>query len=173
REGAVIGTGSPRRGCQLRSLRPDFVVRDLRGNVETRLARLRIDGYDGIVLARAGLVRLGIAVPGQDLDPDQMLPAPGQGAMAIETRADDLDLQGILAPHHHAATAAAVTAERAFLSGLGGGCQAPIAALGEVREGRLTLRGLVASPDGGTILRERHVGAADAPGEVGETLASA
>jgi hydroxymethylbilane synthase len=173
RRSAVVGTGSPRRACQLRKLRPDCVIRDLRGNVETRLSKLDRGGYDAIVLARAGLNRLGIDVVGQDFDPDQMLPAPGQGAMAIETRADDHELQEILTAQHDPASAAAVTAERAFLAGLGGGCQAPIAALGEVREGRLSLSGLVAGPDGKTILRERREGDVSAPEVVGHSLARA
>src|SRR6185369_14549256 len=125
---------------------------DLRGNVDTRLARLTRGDYDAILLARAGLSRLGIEAEGSVLGFDEMLPAPGQGAMAIEIRDGDREIEDLLVPHHHAPTAAAITAERAFLRGLGGGCQAPIAAVGEVDGARLLLRGLVAGPDGHPLL---------------------
>jgi hydroxymethylbilane synthase len=156
--GAVVGTGSPRRACQVRALRSDLEIRDLRGNVDTRLAKLKRGDYDAILLARAGLIRLGIDLEGTVLGFDEMLPAPGQGAMAIEIRAGDGELEELLRPHHHAPTAAAITAERAFLRGLGGGCQAPIAAVGEVDGSRLSLRGLVAGPDGRPLLKARREG---------------
>jgi len=156
--GAVVGTGSPRRSIQLRALRPDLKVADLRGNVDTRLARLRRGDYDAILLAGAGLRRLGIRVEGAVLDFEQMIPAVGQGAMAIEIRSDDRELEELLEPHHHAPTAAAVAAERALLRGLGGGCQAPIAAVAEVDGPRLLLRGLVAGPGGEPLLKERREG---------------
>jgi len=163
RRGAVVGTGSPRRACQIRALRHDLITADLRGNVETRLAKLDRGDYDAILLASAGLRRLGIEYEGTVLDFDQMIPAVGQGAMAIEIRAADRDLQEVVRPLHHAPTAAAVAAERALLRGLGGGCQAPIAAVGEVAGGRLRLRGLVAGPGGEPLLKERREGgAADA-----------
>ena len=158
RPGAVVGTGSPRRACQIRAHRTDVTIRDLRGNVDTRLARLRAGDYDAILLASAGLRRLGIEFEGTRLDFDLMLPAVGQGAMAIETRVEDRDLRQWLRPFHHEATAIAVGAERALLRGLGGGCQAPIAALGEVQGGRLRLRALVAGPDGLPLLRDRREG---------------
>jgi hydroxymethylbilane synthase len=165
RRGATVGTGSPRRACQIRALRPDLITADLRGNVETRLAKWERGDFDAILLASAGLRRLGIEVEGSLLEFDQMIPAPGQGAMAIEVRAGDHELREILRPLHHAATAAAVTAERAFLRGLGGGCLAPIAAVGEVAGERLRLRGLVAGPGGEPLLKERSDGAvADAEG---------
>jgi hydroxymethylbilane synthase len=153
--GAVVGTGSPRRSCQMRALRPDVTIRDLRGNVDTRLAKLHRGDYDAILLARAGLRRLALEFEGTVLDCDQMIPAVGQGAMAIEIRAGDRELAEILGPHNHEPTAIAVSAERALLRGLGGGCQAPIAAFAEVSAGRLSLRALVAGPDGHPLLKER------------------
>jgi hydroxymethylbilane synthase len=173
RRGAVIGTGSPRRACQIRALRPDLETRDLRGNVDTRLARLTRGDYDAILLARAGLSRLGIEAEGSVLGFDEMLPAPGQGAMAIEIRDGDREIEDLLVPHHHAPTAAAITAERAFLRGLGGGCQAPIAAVGEVDGARLLLRGLVAGPDGHPLLNDRREGEVAAAESLGLALADA
>jgi hydroxymethylbilane synthase len=173
RRGAVVGTGSPRRSCQMRALRPDVVTKDLRGNVDTRLAKLRSGSYDAILLARAGLNRLGIDIEGTILDYDQMIPAVGQGAMAIEIRADDRDLAEVLRPHHHPPTAAAVLAERALLRGLGGGCQAPIAAIGQVTDGRLSLRGLVAGAGGDPLLKERREGDARDAEEIGLDMARA
>lgn len=173
REGAVVGTGSPRRACQIRALRSDLEIRELRGNVDTRLARLQRGDYDAIILARAGLSRLGIDVEGTLLNYDQMVPAAGQGAMAIEIRADDRKLEDLLAPHHHAATAAAVAAERALLRGLGGGCQAPIAAVGEVDGPVLVLRGLVAGPGGLPLLKERLEGTVAGAEALGLALAEA
>jgi len=158
RPGAVVGTGSPRRSCQMRALRPDVTIKDLRGNLETRLRRLRTGDYDAILLASAGLRRLALEVEGTVLDYDQMIPAVGQGALAIEIRADDRDLAEILRPYDHAPTAIAVAAERALLRGLGGGCQAPIAAFGEVAGERLSLRALVAGPGGEPLLKERREG---------------
>ena len=171
REGAVVGTGSPRRACQIHALRPDLTIRDLRGNVETRLGRLARGDYDAIVLALAGVRRLGVAVEGAILEFDTMLPAVGQGALAIEVRADDGASASAVAPLHHPETAAAVAAERALLRGLGGGCQAPIAALGEIVAGRVRLRGLVGSPDGSRVLRDRAEGPIDDPEGVGAALA--
>jgi hydroxymethylbilane synthase len=173
RQGAVVGTGSPRRSCQMRALRPDVVTKDLRGNVDTRLAKLRSGAYDAILLARAGLNRLGIEFEGTVLELDQMIPAVGQGAMAIEIRADDRDLARLLRPHHHPPTAAAVLAERALLRGLGGGCQAPIAAIGQVTDGRLSLRGLVAGVAGDPLLRERREGDVEDAEEIGLEMARA
>ncbi|MBI4169897.1 MAG: hydroxymethylbilane synthase [Acidobacteria bacterium] len=171
--GAVIGTGSPRRSCQMLALRPDLQVRDLRGNVDTRIARLGRGDYDAILLAVAGVRRLGIRVEGTVLDFDQMVPAVGQGAMAVETRARDEDLIAFFASLQHAATAAAVSAERAFLRALGGGCQAPIAAIGEIRGGRLRLRGVVADVAGSRLLREAREGPAGDSEGIGAALAQA
>jgi hydroxymethylbilane synthase len=149
--GATIGTGSARRAAQLRALRPDCIIADLRGNVDTRL-RKALDPagpYDAIVLALAGLRRLRRSgVVTEILPYSVMLPAPGQGALGLEIRADDVRLRELLAPLDDPATHAAVTAERAFLAALGGGCQAPIAAFGRVRANQLHLTGLLGQPDG-------------------------
>ncbi len=170
--GAVIGTGSPRRACQIRARRADLQIRDLRGNVDTRLKKLERDEYAAIVLACAGVRRLGLAVAGTPFEFDCMLPAVGQGALAIETRADDGALPPILAPLHHDATARAVRAERAFLSGLGGGCQAPVGSIGVIEGGRLVLRGLVGDPDSGRIMRDRLEGPTVDPERLGAELAN-
>jgi hydroxymethylbilane synthase len=173
RHGAAVGTGSPRRACQIRALRADLEIRDLRGNVDTRIEKLRRGDYDAIVLALAGLRRLGLAVDGTVLDLDQMLPAVGQGAMAVEIRSADQELAAILAPLHDDATARAVRAERALLRGLGGGCQAPIAAVGTLRGDRLELRAMVGDPQGRLLLRDRLEGPAADPEAAGERLARA
>lgn len=157
RRGACVGTGSVRRAAQLLGTRPDLCTRDLRGNVETRLRKLRDPelGYDAIVMAEAAIERLQLrgsrlleglhAVP---LATGVMLPAPGQGALAVQCR-DETNSVELFAPIDHPPTAAAVAAERAFLEGLGGGCSAPVAALGEVdTDGTLRLTGRVCAPDG-------------------------
>jgi hydroxymethylbilane synthase len=156
--GSVVGTGSPRRACQILNLRPDLAVRDLRGNVDTRIAKWQRGEYDAIVLAWAGIRRLGLPVEGRPIELDVMLPAVGQGALAIETRADDAGVREVLAPLHHQPTAAAVAAERAFLRALGGGCQAPIAAVALPEGDRMVLRGLVGEPSGRHLLRGRAEG---------------
>ncbi len=147
----TIGTSSTRRAAQIRLARPDARILPLRGNVDTRIRKaLDPQGpYDAIVLARAGVVRLGREeVITQVLPFEVMLPAPGQGALAVQCRADDERVLALLAPLHDPETAAEVTAERAFLQALGGGCALPVAALGRVREGRLTLTALYVAPDG-------------------------
>jgi len=159
---AVIGTSSPRRAAQLAAARDDLRPVPIRGNVETRLGRLASGEYDGLLLAVAGLDRLGIAVPEPARLPfDLMLPAPAQGALAIQVRADDESLLGRLAGIDHAPTRIAVDAERALLQRLGGGCLAPLGAYGEVAGGNLRLR---AAFDGGG-----HVARAEATGPVGDT----
>ena len=167
--GSIVGTGSPRRACQILNLRPDLAVRDLRGNVDTRVAKWQRGDYDAIILACAGVRRLELPVGGAPLDLDAMLPAVGQGALAIETRADDADAREVLAPTHHAGTAAAVAAERAFLRRLGGGCQAPIAAYARLEDGALRLRGLVAEPSGRRMVR----GSASGPPGEAESIGAA
>lgn len=169
--GAVVGTGSPRRACQIRALRGDLRLKDLRGNVDTRLARLARGDYDAIVLALAGVRRIGAQAEGTVLEFEQMLPAVGQGALAIETRSGEAPAPAALRSLHDPETAAAVAAERAFLRGLGGGCQAPIAAVALVRGATMTLRGLVGEPEGGRLLRERLEGPAAAPEDLGRRLA--
>ena len=169
--GAVVGTGSPRRACQIRALRPDVVTRELRGNIDTRIRKLEQAEYDAIILATAGVRRLGFTVRGVPFEFDQMLPAVGQGALGIETRADDTVPASLLERIQHRPTAIAVAAERSFLRGLGGGCQAPIASIGLVEGERLTLRGLVGDPVSGVTLRDRVEGTANDPAGLGVSLA--
>ncbi|MBI3457872.1 MAG: hydroxymethylbilane synthase [Candidatus Rokubacteria bacterium] len=170
--GARIGTGSLRRRVQLLARRPDLTVEAIRGNVETRLRKLREGPYDAVVLAAAGLRRLGLdpsnAVP---LGPDEMLPAVGQGTLAVETRADDAEAQGLVAAVDHAETRAAATAERAFLAAIGGACTTPLAAHGRLEDGMLRLDAFVATPDGVRILRDGASGAATRPEELGRRVA--
>lgn len=151
---AIVGTSSLRREAQLRARYPKLRIEPLRGNVNTRLSRLDEDRYDAIILAAAGLKRLGLGARIRALlDPDECLPAPGQGALAIECRADRADLAAALAPLADGGTMLATTAERAFSRALGGSCQTPLAAFAEWEEGRLWLRGLLASRDGRDVLR--------------------
>ena len=159
--GSVVGTSSLRRECQLRARRPDLQVRFLRGNVNTRLRKLDDGEYDAVILASAGLIRLGFAARiRQRIDVTDSLPAGGQGAVGIELRADDAQAATLLAPLHHAATAQRVSAERAMNRRLQGGCQVPIACYADfTADGRLWLRGLVGSPDGSTVLRAEATGA--------------
>jgi len=153
--GAVIGTGSVRRQAQILALRPDLIARDIRGNLGTRLGKLDTDGYDAIILACAGLNRLGL----QDrismrLEYAAMLPAPGQGALALEVRHGDERVTSLIAGLNDPVTAAAVLAERAFLRRLGGGCNSPIAVHARMANAGMVIQGLVAAPDGTTVLRE-------------------
>jgi len=152
-EGAVIGTGSLRRRAQLLHFRRDLQMKDIRGNVDTRLQKLRQGGFHALVLAEAGLRRLNFAGQITQILPlGIMLPAVGQGALGLETRDDDRDTRQIVARLDHPPTRAAVLAERALLSALQGGCMAPVAALGRVEQGRLTLTGRVLSHDGVKML---------------------
>lgn len=152
--GARVGTSSLRRRAQLLALRPDLIVDDLRGNLDTRLRRVQEGNYDAILLALAGLTRLSLAQHAAELlDPPDWLPAVGQGALGITTRADDPHTIALLQPLEHAETRAAVTAERALLAQLEGGCQIPIGALAHVRNGGLNLHALVASTDGQRVVR--------------------
>jgi hydroxymethylbilane synthase len=152
-EGAIVGTSSLRRAAQLLALRPDLQIHSLRGNVDTRVRKALEGQYDAVVLASAGLTRLGLGAHITQWIPlDLMLPAPGQGALAVECRAnDDLTLR-LLSALEDAETRQSVTAERAFLAGLGGGCAVPVAAHATVDE-RVRLHGLVASPDGKRVIR--------------------
>jgi len=161
--GAVVGTSSLRRECQLRSRRPDLQVKFLRGNVNTRLRKLDEGEYDAIILASAGLLRLGFAQRiAQSIAVEDSLPAGGQGAVGIELRSDDSQVLELLRVLHHVPTARRVTAERAMNQRLQGGCQVPIACYADYLPGtdRLWLRGLVGKPDGSLILRAE--GEADA-----------
>ncbi|HVG35352.1 MAG TPA: hydroxymethylbilane synthase [Pyrinomonadaceae bacterium] len=170
--GAVVGTSSPRRLAQLKHLHPHLRIKELRGNVDTRLRKLDAGEYDAIILAVAGLSRLGFAHRiSEHIRPAKMLPAVGQGALAIEIRSDDAEIQDSLAPLDHGPTRAACTAERALLRALGGGCQLPIAAHAVVYENHLRLDGLVAAPGGETLLRETIKGEASEAAQLGEALA--
>ncbi|KRF37150.1 hydroxymethylbilane synthase [Nocardioides sp. Soil805] len=175
--GSRVGTGSPRRAAQLEALGLGLDVSGVRGNVDTRIGKVASGEYDAVLLARAGLARLGRLDDATEvLDPLQMLPAPGQGALAIECRTDDTDLARGLAALDDAATRAAVTAERAVLATLEAGCSAPLGALAEVVEGEdgdeLWVRAVALSHDGGLSVRRSATGpVADAAG-VGHRLAS-
>ncbi len=173
-EGAIVGTSSLRRRAQLIHLRPDLRIRDLRGNVDTRLRKLDEGEYGALILAGAGLKRLGLA--GRItalLDEREMLPAIGQGALGIELRRADEELLAALGPLHHTETAWAVTAERAFLARLEGGCQTPIGAWGAMQHGRVALTGLIASLDGRQCLRETMTAPAEQAALLGQDLAEA
>ncbi|WP_323957507.1 hydroxymethylbilane synthase [Aeromonas caviae] len=154
-QGAVVGTSSLRRQCQLRAARPDLVIRDLRGNVNTRLAKLDAGEYDAIILAAAGLKRLEMAHRiAAFIEPEQSLPANGQGAVGIECRLDDHELHALLAPLEHPETRIRVLTERAMNRALQGGCQVPIGAYALVQGEEVWLRGLVGSPDGARVIRD-------------------
>jgi hydroxymethylbilane synthase len=163
--GAKVGTSSLRRQCQLKALRPDLEIFPLRGNVDTRLRKLESGEYDAIILAAAGVHRLGLDQHVRSrIAPEVMCPAVGQGALAIETRADDGGTQTLLGFLNDGNARRAIECERALLGALGGGCQVPIGAYAEKREGRLHLRAMVGRPDGSEILREH------ASGDDAETL---
>ena len=152
--GAVLGTSSLRRQAQVLAMRPDITVSMLRGNVETRLRKMKEGQYDAIILARAGVKRLGLgATFQQDLTPPDFLPAVGQGALGVEMREDRQDVRELLAFLEHEPTRLCVMAERAFLRRLDGGCQVPIAAHAVLEGGRLSLEALVAGVDGRTVIR--------------------
>ncbi|MDA1313868.1 MAG: hydroxymethylbilane synthase [Acidobacteria bacterium] len=148
-EGARIGTGSLRRASQIRRLRPDLKVEEIRGNVDTRLKKLDEGRYEGLVLAAAGLQRLGLEGRiAQILEPNVMCPAVGQGAIAIQIRAKDTALREILKPLHHEETACAVIAERTLLASIGGGCQLPLGGYAAIQGDRLRLSAMIVSEDG-------------------------
>jgi hydroxymethylbilane synthase len=170
--GARLGTSSLRRRAQLLAARPDLRIEDLRGNVDTRLKRLDAGELDAIVLACAGLVRLGLESRiSVRLDAELSLPAVGQGVIGIECRADDERTRSFIAPLDDPKTRSAVTAERAFAARLEGSCQSPIAGLARVEGERLVLEGLVAEPDGSRILRDALSGRTTDAASIGETLA--
>ena len=171
--GANVGTSSLRRQAQLRALRPDLHIHPLRGNVDTRLRKLEAGEYDAIILAAAGLYRLGkTQLVRQVIPVEVMTPAAGQGALGIEIRRGDAAIRKHLAFLDDAAARATTTCERALLNKLGGGCQVPIGAFAEAGNGRIHLNGLVAHPDGSKILREIRDGSDPEKlgSEVGETL---
>ncbi|MEE8059819.1 MAG: hydroxymethylbilane synthase [Pseudomonadales bacterium] len=174
-EGSRVGTSSLRRQCQLRARRPDLQIIDLRGNVNTRLRKLDQGDYDAIILASAGLIRLGMEDRiAQRISVEQSLPAGGQGAVGVEARCNDARLKRLLAPLHHRATAECVQAERAMNLRLQGGCQVPIAcfAVADPEQlGQLWLRGLVGSPDGSQILTSESRGDHDSAAALGVVVA--
>jgi hydroxymethylbilane synthase len=158
-QGAKVGTSSLRRQCQLKAVRPDLEVFPLRGNVDTRIRKLESGEYDAIILAAAGVLRLGLDTHVRSrISADVMCPAVGQGALAIEVRRGDQQTKTLLAFLNDADTYAAIDCERALLGSLGGGCQVPIGAYAEKRGGRLFLRAMVGRPDGSEILREQADG---------------
>ncbi len=174
--GAVVGTGSPRRAAQLAALGLGLTLRDIRGNVDTRIAKVASGECDAVVLASAGLGRLGRRGEATELlDPIQVLPAPGQGALAVEVRADDAGTVAAVSAIDDADTRACVTAERALLATLEAGCTAPVGALAEIVEGvdgiELSLRAFVGSPDGAVELRRSLVGAPADAAQLGARLA--
>ena len=171
-EGAVVGTSSLRRQCQLRAVRPDLDIRDLRGNVGTRLGKLDNGDYAAIVLACAGLKRLGLADRiTQSIEAATMLPAIGQGIIGIEARLDDGRVSELLVPLHDDDTAVRLAAERSLNATLAGGCQAPVAGHAVLEGGKLRLRGLVGWPDGSAIVRGEVSGVLDEAESLGHGLA--
>ncbi|HYJ46000.1 MAG TPA: hydroxymethylbilane synthase [Pyrinomonadaceae bacterium] len=171
-EGLVVGTSSMRRLAQVKFHRPDLRIKDIRGNVDTRLRKLDAGEYDLIILASAGLRRLGLSARiSAPIESEEMLSAVGQGALGIETRSDDEETRSLLAPLNHSETQAACTAERSLLRSLGGGCQLPIAGHALVKGESLRLEGLVAAPSGDTIIRDSIEGAVSEAEQLGNELA--
>ena len=172
-ERAVVGTSSQRRLAQLKHLRRDVIVKDVRGNVDTRLRKLDEGEYHALILASAGLRRMGLEKRVSALiSTEQMLPAVGQGAIGVETRANDRSTIEIVSALNHEPTALACTAERSFLRALGGGCQLPIAGHAVMQSRDLTLEGLVADLNGEKVLRDRISGSVAEANELGKRLAT-
>ncbi|MCI0397152.1 MAG: hydroxymethylbilane synthase [Chloroflexi bacterium] len=169
-QGAAVGTSSLRRQAQLLAHRPELRIRSMRGNVESRVRKVLDGAYDAAVLAAAGIIRLGLEEYATDWLPlDVFCPAPGQGALAVQCRAGDKEIIRLLAAIDNAEVRRCVSAERAFLHGLGGGCATPVAAYATIEAGRLSLAGLVASPDGRVVIRVNSSG--DDPQALGLELA--
>ena len=172
-QGAIVGTSSLRRQCQLLNMRPDLQIQSLRGNVNTRLQKLDNGEYDAIILAAAGLIRLGFESRIKTaLAVDTMLCAIGQGAIGIECREDDVATKALIECLHDDATATRVRAERAMNYTLEGGCQAPIAGHARIKGNMLRLEGLVAEPDGSVIITEQLEGPLEKAEEMGKTIAN-
>lgn len=170
---SVVGTSSQRRLAQLKALRSDLLIKDLRGNVDTRVRKLDEGQYDALILASAGLIRLGLRDRiSAAVSASEILPAVGQGAIAIEVRADDVVAVEATSKLNHRETELACRAERAFLRSLGGGCQFPIAAHATIEGQTLQLAGLVASPHGEEIIRDQLSGVLDQAEGIGTTLAA-
>ncbi len=173
-KGAKVGTSSLRRQAQLLTLRPDLVIESLRGNLDTRVRKLLEGQFDAIVVATAGLNRLGLTAPKVEiLGPPRFLPAVAQGALGIEYRRDRPEMAELLAFLNHPETAAQVAAERGFLTGLDGGCQVPIAAWSQLEGANLTLTGFVAGVNGETPIRLTASGPAEKAWDLGAQLAQA
>ncbi|MEB5476746.1 hydroxymethylbilane synthase [Acinetobacter pollinis] len=171
-QGAVVGTSSLRRKCQILNHRPDLVIKDLRGNVGTRLSKLDSGLYDGIILASAGLKRLELHERiRHGLDPIVSLPAVGQGALGLECRANDQDVLALIEPLKHFETEVCVRAERAFNAYLEGGCQIPIAGYATLLNGQISMEGRVGSVDGKTLLKAKIQGNPEHAIEIGQQLA--
>ena len=171
-KGAKIGTGSLRRSAQLLDILPDAVIVPLRGNLDTRLRKIETEKLDGVIVAAAGMKRMGFVQRiTQFLPVELMLPAVGQGALGLEIRTGDNELKKVLARINHAPTYTEITAERSFLRHLGGGCRLPIAALGKLEGDKLSLEGLVASPQGSGIIRDKVKGTVFEAEELGKKLA--
>jgi hydroxymethylbilane synthase len=169
---ARVGTSSLRRRAQLAHLRPDLEIVDLRGNVETRLRKLDEGEFEAVILAAAGLNRLGLSARiTSHFSPEEMLPAVAQGALGLEMRRDDPEVFALLSFLHDEETAVAVEAERAFLKRLEGGCQVPLGAYAELRQGELTVTGLIAAVDGSELLRRSLTGSPGEAAELGVRLA--
>ena len=172
-QGATIGTSSLRRSSQLLKYRADFDIRPLRGNVDTRLRKVKEGNYDAIILASAGLNRLGWAsYITEEISDEVLLPAMGQGALGIETRLDDAKTYDLVSALNHEQTNYAVTAERSLVGRLDGGCQVPIGAYAKIVDNLITLKGLVASLDGEIIYRSENVGPVDDAINIGQALGS-
>ena len=172
RKGAKIGTGSLRRASQLLAMLPDLEIVSLRGNLDTRLKKIETENLDGVIVAAAGVKRMGLTGKiTQYLPVEIMLPAVGQGALGLEIRDNDSRLKEILARLNHAPAYTEVAAERSFLRHLGGGCRLPIAALGKQEGDKLSLEGLVAAPRGSGIIRDKVQGTAAGVEELGKKLA--
>jgi len=170
--GGRVGTGSLRRKVQILHRRPDLEVVHLRGNVDTRLRKLETEGLDAIILAAAGRRRLGLGhIPRGYLAETEMLPAIGQGALGLEVRGDDQEMLELLSPLNHWPTQVAVTAERAFLGRLEGGCLVPVAALGRLEDGSLSLEALISDLAGRRFLQDRVAGPPEEASSMGRSLA--
>jgi hydroxymethylbilane synthase len=171
-KGARVGTSSLRRRAQLLHLRPDLQILPIRGNVDTRLRKVRSEGLDAAVLALAGLERMGFEDEITEIFPvDVLLPAPGQGILAVECRESDGEINEILSRINHEDSSISAYSERAFLSGLGGGCQVPVGCYARIKEDMINIVGLIASPDGGRIIKEEIQGSLEIHESLGKELA--
>jgi len=171
-KGAKIGTGSLRRAAQIKAMLPDVSIMPLRGNIDTRLKKIETENLTGVILAAAGMKRMGyLEKITQYLPIELMLPAVGQGALGLEIRVQDTQLSELCAKMNDEQTAAEVAAERAYLRALGGGCRLPIAAYGLLEGKRLTLEGILAAPNGSTVIRDKVWGEIGQAEELGKKLA--